>query len=64
MDGARNTLKVTGAAGGDDKPREAFHTQPEFDEGGLRGWLAVTGGHAPLFQTCSPADPASTDPLF
>ncbi|KAJ7798704.1 MFS general substrate transporter [Mycena olivaceomarginata] len=49
MDGARNTLKVT-AAGGNDKPREAFHTQPEFDEGGLRGWLAVTGGHAPFFK--------------
>ncbi|KAJ7775801.1 MFS general substrate transporter [Mycena olivaceomarginata] len=41
MDGARNTLKVTAAAGDNDKPREAFHTQPEFDEGGLRGWLAI-----------------------
>lgn len=64
MDEARNTLKVTAAGGGNDKPQEAFRSQPEFAEGGLRGWLAVTGGHAPLFQICSPADPTSTDPLF
>ncbi|KAJ7314269.1 MFS general substrate transporter [Mycena albidolilacea] len=51
MDEARNTLKIITAAGGNDKPREAFHTQPEFDEGGLRGWLAVTGGSLVLMGT-------------